>query len=103
MTRVAQRLAENAAANEMIPCAFSIMDKVTIVDHLHKAEDHDREGSVHVENQKSMVLDLEADGYDATQARELLASFEELLALRRADRDRLWTELQAAEADGRGS
>ena len=50
-----------------------------------------------------MVLDLEADGYDATQARELLASFEELLALRRADRDRLWTELQAAEADGRGS
>jgi len=79
------------------------MNKVTILNNLHKGENHVREGSVHVENQKSMVLDLEADGHDVTQARELLASFEELLTLHRADRDRLWTELQAAQDDGQSS
>ena len=79
------------------------MNKVTILNNLHKGENHVREGSVHVENQKSMVLDLEADGHDVTQARELLASFEELLTLHRADHDRLWTELQAAQDDGQSS
>lgn len=47
----------------------------------------------HVRRQRELVTHLAIVGYDTTQAQYLLQAFEEMLALRTADRDRLRAEL----------
>ena len=69
------------------------MDRALIGDHLAKAERHVDEGHRHVAHQREIVASLERDGNDTTQARALLAQFEELQAMFIADRDRLLREL----------
>lgn len=76
------------------------MDRAMVLAHLAKAKEHIELGEQHVRRQRELVSELERDGHDATNARELLAQFEHLLAMHRADRDRLLREL--ALAGGRG-
>ncbi len=70
-------------------------DRVQLREHLALAERHVAEGERVVARQREIVAELERDGHDAAaaQARQLLAQFEELLALHVADRDRLRKEL----------
>jgi hypothetical protein len=62
-------------------------------DHLALAERHVSEADGHVGRQLQRVLELERDGHDTQQARELLRQFSDLRALHIADRDRLRAEL----------
>lgn len=66
-----------------------------IADHLKQAERHVADGARHVERQREIVAELEADGHGAAarQAAALLVQFEEVQALLVADRDRLIKEL----------
>jgi hypothetical protein len=69
------------------------MDRAMILDHFHQAAKHVRRGIVHVENQRSLIADLEAHGHDSEEAISLLRRFEEMLELHQADMNRLWTAL----------
>ena len=59
------------------------------------AERHVAQGQKNVANQRKLLVRLEAHGHieQATEARTLLAQFEETQALHIADRDRLRKEL----------
>jgi len=65
--------------------------------HLSEAEKHVAQGTKHVERQQELVLELERDGHDAKQAKQLLHQFQELLSLHIADRDRLVLEIASWE------
>ena len=67
-----------------------------IEEHLALAQRHVMEGEGHVQKQRDIVAELERDGHDTTQARELLRTFEELLGEHYDDRARL--EFQLAES-----
>jgi hypothetical protein len=73
------------------------MDKVMIRDHLALAEEHVQLGLFHIAKQHAIIAELERDGLDATLAREVLATFEEMQGAHVADRDRLKAELEAAD------
>jgi hypothetical protein len=73
------------------------MDKVMIHDHLALAEEHVQLGLVHIAKQHAIIAELERDGLDATLAREVLTTFEEMQRAHVADRDRLKAELEAAD------
>jgi hypothetical protein len=70
------------------------MDRAMLFDHLALAERHISQGERHVRRQRELVAQLSRDGHDIAQARSLLTQFEEMLALHKADRDRLLRELQ---------
>jgi hypothetical protein len=61
--------------------------------HIALAEEHVTIGDKNVANQRKSVAELERDGHDAAQARELLQRFEELQAMHIADLQRLRNEL----------
>jgi hypothetical protein len=69
------------------------MDKAMIRDHLALAERHVAQGYRHIAQQKQIINDLENGGHDTTTARSLLGSFEDVLRMHIADRDRLKREL----------
>ncbi len=59
---------------------------------LADAEGHVTEGEQTLAHQRQIVARVEQDGHDASTARELLAIFEETLAMHKADRERLRQE-----------
>lgn len=73
------------------------MDKAMIRDHLAQAEEHVALGLTHIAKQHAIIAHLERDGIDATLARDLLATFEDMQKSHVADRDRLAKELWALE------
>lgn len=68
-------------------------DRAIIEQHLAMAEGHVAKAGELVERQRSLVADLERDGHDTTEARRLLAEFQEIEAMHISDRDRLRREL----------
>jgi len=62
------------------------MDRALIEDHLAEAERHVQEGREHVMRQMGLVLELQQDGHDTTEAERLLEQFREMLTLYIADR-----------------
>jgi hypothetical protein len=69
------------------------MDRQQTMEHLALAEEHVRVGAKNVARQREMIAELERDGHDTTQARSLLAHFEQVQAMHVADRERLLREL----------
>jgi hypothetical protein len=61
--------------------------------HLAQAENDVRAGRAHVERQIGLLAELERDGHDTAQAKDLLATFREALSQHEAHRDRLLAEL----------
>jgi len=61
--------------------------------HLALAERHVADGEKHVARQKQLVAELERDGHDAKQARDLLKQFEDFQAIHVAERNRLRSQL----------
>lgn len=61
--------------------------------HLALAEDHVALGKRHIDMQHELIAGLLRNGHDAAQARELLATFEELQLAHTADRERIQREL----------
>lgn len=60
------------------------------------AEKHVAEGQRHVYDQRHILAGLERDGQDTTEARRLLANFEDAQKLHLEDRDRIAKELSDA-------
>ena len=69
------------------------MDRALVFEHLEQARRHVAEGAVHVRRQRGIVAWLDAHGLDASIARDLLATYERILVMHTADRDRLIKEL----------
>lgn len=63
--------------------------------HLAQAEAHVALADRNVARQRKLVAELERDGHSTTEAKRLLALFEEILVTYIADRDRLRRELEA--------
>ena len=72
----------------------SLMDKETVMNHLAQAEDHVALGERHLADQRALIAELTRDGHDISQAKELLATFEQTQLLHVEDRDRLRKELE---------
>jgi hypothetical protein len=71
----------------------SCMDREKLQQHLQEAERHVAQSTMHVVEQRKLVIRLERDGLDTTDARRLLELFEESLRLYLVNRDRLRREL----------
>jgi hypothetical protein len=69
------------------------MDKATIREHLARAEANVLLGWTHIAQQRALIVKLDHDCIDATLAREVLKTFEEMQSAHVADRDRLTKEL----------
>jgi hypothetical protein len=67
-------------------------------EHLVLAEKHISTGEHALEHQRAVVLELERDGHDSTEARSLLTTMEETQQLHVAGRDRLRAELEELPA-----
>ena len=75
-------------------------DRQMIIDHLARAERHVAEGAVRVLRQRQLLTELICDGLPSLQSKLLLKTFEELLVLQIADRDRLLKELDESTLAG---
>lgn len=75
------------------------MDRQQLMRNLLKAERHVAQGEIHVAARRRRLCDLERHGHSTDHARELLDIFEQTLAARVADRDRLISELHLADQD----
>src|ERR1700754_4460976 len=60
---------------------------------LAQADQHSAIGARAIDGLRHVVAALECEGHDATQARKLLATFEEVQSAQQADRDRIAAEL----------
>ncbi len=74
------------------------MDRGMLIDYYHQAAQHVRQGLVHVQKQKSLIADIEAQGRDGVEATSLLKKFEEMLDLYRSDLKRLQKALADVDA-----
>ena len=70
------------------------MDRAMFEQHLAQAEGHISLGERHIARQRELVSELERGPYDTTEARLLLANFEEVQKMHVVDRDRLRRELE---------
>jgi hypothetical protein len=61
--------------------------------HLAQAEAAVRLGRAHIERQCEIILELERDGHDFGQAKDLLATFRDVQTQHEVHRDRLLAEL----------
>jgi len=61
--------------------------------HLAQAERHIALGQHHIARQRELVAQLEQDERDTTEARRLLANFEEIQEMHLVDRNRIRDEL----------
>lgn len=68
--------------------------------HLAQAENHVSMGDEIIARQRRLIFRLERDGHDSTEARGLLALFEDVQKMHEADRDRLLKEFQESPAPG---
>ena len=71
------------------------MDRKILEMLLAQAEQHVTLSDLHVARQREIIAELERDGYDSTQARELLAVFLATQATHVSGRDRLFEELKS--------
>lgn len=69
------------------------MDRHLLSAHLQQARRHVAEGERHVRQQRELIAHLERLGLPSSQARDLLMTYEHLLELHTADRDRLANHL----------
>lgn len=67
--------------------------KSLLREHLEQAERHVAQGEQHIRSQKARIVDLERDGRDTTQARQVLKTFEDSQKMHVADRDRARQEV----------
>lgn len=75
------------------------MDRHLLMRNLLKAERYVAQGENHVAARRRRLRELERDGHSTDHARDLLDIFEQTLATRVADRDRLVSELRLADQD----
>ena len=66
-----------------------------ILEHLARAKEHVVEGEEHIRRQHQVIADLESDGHDTTQAREILVTLEHSQALHLRGENWLTKELAA--------
>jgi hypothetical protein len=69
------------------------MDRRILEEHLAIAQAHVDTGEEYLLHQREIVSELERDGYDASQERELLALYEGMQAMHFEDRERILSEL----------
>jgi hypothetical protein len=69
------------------------MDRALWEKHLAQAERHVLESEEHAARQRDLIAELERDGHNTTQARQLLDILQDLLTMHIAHRDRLRQEL----------
>jgi hypothetical protein len=74
--------------------SLCMVDKVLLHAHLKLAKRHVAEGLRTIE--RHLLAELERDGHDTTMARQLLTLFQQVEAMHKADRDRLYEELEAS-------
>src|SRR4051812_43269140 len=72
------------------------MDRAILEQHLALAEQHVTVGEACIQRQREIVALLDAAGHCSLEATRLLHTFEQLLAIHFAHRDRLLAELHAA-------
>jgi hypothetical protein len=73
------------------------MDRTVITELLMQAERHIRIGMNLLQRQRELIDRMEQGKHDTTEAKALLARFEEVQALHIADRDRLSKELSESD------
>jgi uncharacterized membrane protein len=73
---------------------LTVVDREALQQHLARAEQHIAECEQHITRQREIIAQFERDGHDAATARQLLKTFEELLAMHIANRHRLLDELK---------
>ena len=69
------------------------MDRDILERHLARVEERVAIGATNIARQRELIAELERDGHDASQAKQMLAQFLDLQAMHIADRDRLIKEL----------
>ena len=69
------------------------MDYAIVEEHLRRAKEHMAKGIENLRRQREIIAELERDGHDATTAKELLRTFEEVQAMHVGDVNRLTKEL----------
>ena len=69
------------------------MRRAMLLEHLALAQKHVADGERHVRRQRELVAELDRDGHDTWQAKDLLRLFEELQVIHVSGRDRLLNEL----------
>jgi hypothetical protein len=73
------------------------MDQTLVEQYLAQAERRVADGEHLVLRQRKLTAELKHEGHDTKEAEMLLAQFEELLAMRVSDRDRLRKGLESLE------
>lgn len=74
------------------------MDPVTLRRRLQEAQEHVARGEWHVARQRAILRHLQESGLDATMAKALLRTLEQLQAVQLAGRNQLVQALAVAEA-----
>lgn len=69
------------------------MDRALWTQHLAQAEAHIAQGERHIARQLDLIREMEERGHDVTEARRLLAQFQDTQRIHVADRDRLLKDL----------
>jgi hypothetical protein len=69
------------------------MDRAMLERHRKQAEEHVALGRQHILRQMEIVAELEENGRDATIARKLLATYQDMQEVHEADRNRIMKEL----------
>ena len=69
------------------------MDRGMLREHFRQAKGHVARGEKNLSRQLELVAELERYGHDTVMAKALLVQFEELQAVRIADRDRFRREV----------
>lgn len=75
------------------------LHRAWLLERLRQAEARINEGQRRIARQREVIGQIESLHEDATVARKLLASYEELHAIHLADRDRLFKSLAGFASD----
>ncbi len=70
------------------------MDRAIILEHLAQAERHVADGKQIIEKQEALIIDLERDGHDITDAIKILMTMRQTQALHEDGRDQIMKELE---------
>jgi hypothetical protein len=77
----------------MISRGVEMVDRTLVLQHLKPAEEHVAQGLEHIRRQREIIVELERDGHETKQARDLLATFLQAQAMHEQDLARLRGEL----------
>ena len=69
------------------------MDRARLLERLAQAEHHISVGELHMAKQQALIAELERDGHDTTQPRDLLATFRQSQGLLIEGRNGILKEL----------